>query len=51
VRDLTLALPRLVGGQGVLETFPQPLDPPEMESLRESASILRKALHELGGEA
>ncbi|HQV19716.1 MAG TPA: hypothetical protein PLC22_15550, partial [Gordonia sp. (in: high G+C Gram-positive bacteria)] len=25
VKDVTVALPRLVGGEGVLDTFPQPL--------------------------
>lgn len=47
VRDVTLSLPRLVGGAGVLETFPLPLDADEAEKLRGSAQILRKALDEL----
>jgi L-lactate dehydrogenase len=49
VADVTLSLPRLVGGQGVLETFRQPLDLQETEGLRASAATLRRALNELQG--
>jgi L-lactate dehydrogenase len=48
VRNVTLSLPRLVGGQGVLETFPLPLDPEETARLRDSARVIRQALDELG---
>jgi L-lactate dehydrogenase len=48
VRDVTVALPRLVGGQGVLETFPLPLSDQESASLHKSAAVIRKALDELG---
>jgi L-lactate dehydrogenase len=48
VRDVTVSLPRLVGGQGVLETFPLPLNPEETGLLRASASVIRQALDELG---
>jgi L-lactate dehydrogenase len=48
VKDVTLSLPRLVGGTGVLETFPLPLDAVEENQLRASAAIIRKALDELG---
>jgi L-lactate dehydrogenase len=44
VRDVTVSLPRLVGGQGVLETFPLPLNEQETTRLRESARIIRQAL-------
>lgn len=47
VRDVTVALPRLVGGQGVLETFPLPLEPQEFDLLSKSAHIIREALDEL----
>lgn len=47
VRNVTVALPRLVGGQGVLETFPLPLNKAETAGLRTSASVIRKALDEL----
>lgn len=48
VRNVTVSLPRLVGGQGVLETFPLPLSEDENESLRASAGVIRKALDDLG---
>jgi L-lactate dehydrogenase len=48
VRDVTVSMPRLVGGQGVLETFPLPLSDLESASLHASAAVIRKALDELG---
>jgi L-lactate dehydrogenase len=47
VRDVTLALPRLVGGSGVLDTLPLPLDDQEADLLRASAQVIRQALAEL----
>lgn len=47
VKDVTVALPRLVGGAGVMETFPLPLSEAEQGQLRQSAAIIRKALDEL----
>ena len=38
VRNVTVSLPRLVGGQGVLETFPLPLSEEETSRLRDSAA-------------
>ena len=48
VGPVTVALPRLVGGKGVLETFPLPLDDVESGQLRDSAGVIRQALDELG---
>jgi L-lactate dehydrogenase len=48
IRNVTVSLPRLVGGQGVLETFPLPLNESESTSLRASAGVIRKALDDLG---
>jgi L-lactate dehydrogenase len=48
VKNVTVSLPRLVGGQGVLETFPLPLNQQETALLRQSASVIRQALDELG---
>lgn len=48
VRNVTVSLPRLVGGQGVLETFPMPLLEAETGLLHQSASVVRNALDELG---
>ena len=47
IRDVTLALPRLIGGSGVLDTFPLPLSDQETTQLRASATVIRQALDEL----
>jgi L-lactate dehydrogenase len=47
VKDVTVALPRLVGGSGVIETFPPPLSGTEQSQLRTSAEVIRRALDEL----
>jgi L-lactate dehydrogenase len=47
VRDVTLSMPRLVGGCGVLETFDLPLGEVEGEQLQRSARVIRDALDEL----
>jgi L-lactate dehydrogenase len=49
IRNVTVSLPRLVGGQGVLETFSVPLDEEETAQLRTSAGVIAQALDELGG--
>jgi L-lactate dehydrogenase len=49
VRNVTVSLPRLVGGQGVLETFAMPLAEEETAQLRHSAGVVAQALDELGG--
>lgn len=48
VKNVTVALPRLVGGAGVIETFPMPLSELEHTQLRASAAVIRQALDELG---
>ena len=47
IRDVTLALPRLVGGSGVRETFPLPLNESERTLLKTSATVLRTVLDDL----
>ena len=44
---VTLALPHLVGGEGVLATIPLALDATEREGLRRSAGVLREAIASL----
>jgi L-lactate dehydrogenase len=44
---VTLALPQLIGGDGVLATLPLSLDTAEREALGRSASILRTAVEAL----
>ncbi len=48
VENVTVALPRLVGGEGVRETFPLPLNEQESRLLQSSAEIVRQALDGLG---
>jgi L-lactate dehydrogenase len=48
VKDVTVSLPRLVGGSGVIATFPLPLSEAEQAQLRASAGVIRQALDELG---
>ena len=48
VQDVTLALPRVVGGQGILASFPQPLNAEESAALHRSATIIREAITSLG---
>src|SRR5262249_4655658 len=50
IRNVTVSLPRLVGGQGGLETFPLPLSQDETSRLRDSARVIRQALDELGDQ-
>lgn len=47
VNDVTLALPRLVGGGGVIATLPLPLSQQEEAALHRSAAIIRSAIDDL----
>lgn len=47
VQAVALSLPRLVGGEGILETFPLPLNDQEQHLLFLSAQTLRKSMDEL----
>jgi L-lactate dehydrogenase len=47
VENVTVSLPRLLGAEGVMATFPLPLDEQEQEALHRSALVVRKALDEL----
>jgi L-lactate dehydrogenase len=47
VRDVTVSLPRLVGGDGILETFPLPLSSSEHDLPHHSAEVIRKCIDEL----
>lgn len=49
VENVTLSLPHLVGGKGVLETFPPALDSRERRALRESAQIVRDSIEKVAG--
>lgn len=47
VTDVTISLPRLIGGEGILDTFRPPLDIGESEALKQSALIVKSAIQEL----
>ena len=47
VKDVTVSLPNLMGGNGIISTFYPDLSEKEYRALRESASIIRNALDEL----
>jgi L-lactate dehydrogenase len=47
VGDVTVSLPRLVGGDGVLETYHLPLDEAETAALAHSAGLIRGLIDEI----
>jgi L-lactate dehydrogenase len=47
VDDVTVSLPQVVGGTGVLETLPLTLPPEEEQALARSASVVRSAIDSL----
>lgn len=47
VRDVTVAMPHLVGGHGVLAGFPQPLNDKEQGQLQKSAQVVKTAIDSL----
>lgn len=47
VRDVTVALPHLVGGAGVLSTLTLPLNGQERADLRRSAAVVREAIESI----
>lgn len=47
VQDVTLSLPRIVGGQGLIASMPLTLDAAEQAALQRSAGILREAITSL----
>jgi L-lactate dehydrogenase len=51
VCDVTLSLPHLVGGEGVLASFPLPLSDGEEAALRASAEVICEAIEALDAAA
>ncbi len=48
VKDVTLALPQIVGGSGIIDTLPiLPLSDDEQKALQKSATIIREAIVQL----
>jgi len=48
VSDVTIALPHLVGAQGILGTLPLPLNDTEKAALQASAQVIKSAIDQLG---
>jgi L-lactate dehydrogenase len=48
VKDVTIALPHLVGGAGVIATLWQPLADGERDALRYSAEVVKSAIDSIG---
>jgi hypothetical protein len=48
IRNVPVSMPRLVRGQGVLGTFPAPLNEEETTRPRAGAVVIHLALDELG---
>jgi L-lactate dehydrogenase len=44
ITDVTVSLPHLVGGEGILTTFPLPLSEEELAALAASARVIRNAI-------
>jgi L-lactate dehydrogenase len=47
VQNVALSLPHLIGGAGIISTFPLPLNKEEQQQLSKSASIIRRAIDQL----
>jgi L-lactate dehydrogenase len=50
VQDVTLSLPQLVGGDGILDTYMPPLHAQEQDALQNSARVIRGAIDSLRPE-
>lgn len=44
VKDVTVSIPQLLGGQGILDTFPPVLSQGERDALRHSAEVIKEAI-------
>ena len=47
VKDVTVAMPRLIGGSGVIASIPLPLSKAEQNKLNNSATIIRNLINDL----
>jgi len=47
VADVSISMPNLVGGNGILETLPLPLNTQEYADLKRSAEILRTEIEKI----
>jgi len=47
VEDVTVAMPHMIGGDGIIDSFPLPLSDKEQSKLHDSASLIRGLLDDL----
>ncbi len=47
IHDVTISIPQLVGGSGIIDTFPPELDEEEEAALRRSAQVIKEAINSL----
>jgi len=47
IKDVTVSLPNLVGGEGIIQTFFPKLSDPEMAALQSSAKLVRSVIDDL----
>jgi L-lactate dehydrogenase len=47
IKNVTVSLPNLIGGEGIIQTFFPQLDPQETDALRASAQIVRSVIDKL----
>ena len=47
IKDVTVSLPNLVGGEGIVQTFFPNLNESETSALRASAQVVRSVIEEL----
>jgi L-lactate dehydrogenase len=51
VKDVTVSMPRLLGGDGIIENFPLPLSDDEQQKLHDSAALIRQVIDDLDKDA
>ena len=47
VKDVTVAMPHMIGGEGIIDSFPLPLSDSEQQKLHDSAALIRGLLDDL----
>jgi len=50
IKDVTISVPKLLGGQGVIDAFPLPLNDDEQAKLHASAALIRKMIDDLDAQ-
>ncbi len=51
VQDVTVSMPHMLGGKGIMDSFPLPLSEDEQQKLYESASLIRQIITDLDAQS